>query len=155
MADRQLPRPEENTRLARRDLPRGYFSQLPKLGPGALAGHPQDLRHRVGLRRAHRRPATPRPVGPLHLRLRTPQGTDPRRTLGGARHLRILLIENARRQAQLLVAATRHRQQGDELADQLLGLDRPSPVEFDKSLLPAEQTGQASRAFCTSNCFVG
>ena len=32
---------EENTRQIRRDLPRSYFAQLPKLGPGFLAGHPR------------------------------------------------------------------------------------------------------------------
>ena len=103
-----LPRPESGRRQRRADEPgvRVADRQLPHLGgehpagasrpapwllqPAAEtgAGRPrrpsQDLRHRVGLRRAHRQPLPPRPVGPLHLRLRTPQGTDPRRTLGGA-----------------------------------------------------------------------
>ena len=139
---------EENTRLAHRDLPRSYFSQLPKLGPGALAGHPRIFAI-VWAYVAH----TDSLFHPDQL-ARYISAYERRKalTLGELWavpiNLRILLIENARRQAQLLVAATRHRQQGDELADQLLGLDRPSPVEFDKSLLPAEQTGQASRAFC-------
>ena len=115
---------EENTRLAHRDLPRSYFSQLPKLGPGALAGHPRIFAI-VWAYVAH----TDSLFHPDQL-ARYISAYERRKalTLGELWavpiNLRILLIENARRQAQLLVAATRHRQQGDELADQLLGLQK-------------------------------
>lgn len=139
---------EENTRLARRDLPRGYFGQLPKLGPGALAGHPRIFAI-VWAYVAH----TDSFFHPDQL-ARYISAYERRKalTLGELWavpiNLRIMLIENARRQAQLLVTATRHRQQADQLADQLLGLDRGSPVAFDRSLVPAEQADRASRAFC-------
>ncbi|MBK8460566.1 MAG: hypothetical protein IPL43_10605 [Micropruina sp.] len=32
---------EQNIRQVHQDLPRGYFKQLPKLGPGFLEGHPR------------------------------------------------------------------------------------------------------------------
>ena len=35
---------------------RGYYRQLPKLADGPFAGYPARIRHRLGLRRAHRQP---------------------------------------------------------------------------------------------------
>lgn len=63
-------------------------------------------------------------------------------------NLRILLIENARRAAVAVSGATRARQQADDLADRLLGLDGAEPQPFSVRILPAEQVSKPSRAFC-------
>jgi len=84
VADRQLPHPRgEHSAGSSRLTPR-LLRSTTQTGTGCPRRPPTDLRHRVGLRRAHRQLLPPRPVGPLHFRLRTPQGTDPRRIVGGA-----------------------------------------------------------------------
>lgn len=138
---------EQNTRTVRRDLPRSYFSQLPKLASGFLAGHPRIFAI-MWAYVAH----TDALFDPDQL-ARYISAYERRKalTLGElwavAINLRILLIENARRQGELLVRATRHRQQADELADRLIGLDA-EPVDFSTAMLPAEQASAPSRAFC-------
>ncbi len=137
---------EENARQVRHDLPRSYFSQLPKLGPGFLVGHPRIF----GIMWAYVA-HTDSLFEPDQL-ARYVSAYEQRKalTLGElwavAINLRILLIENARRQADQLVRATRDRRLADELADELLGLDG-SRAAFVARLVPGEHRVHASRAF--------
>lgn len=138
---------EENTRQVRRDLPRSYFDELPKLGPGFLAGHPRIFAI-MWAYVAH----TDSLFKPEQLASYI-KSYERRKalTLGElwavAINLRILLIENARRQAELLDRATRDRRQADQLADRLLGINGPAAASFTTTLLPREQSGLTSRAF--------
>ena len=50
---------EAQIREIREDLPPGYYRQLPKLASGPFARVPARVRHRVGLRCAHRQPLRP------------------------------------------------------------------------------------------------
>ena len=147
MADRQLPHPRGEHRQVRRDLPRSYFDELPKLGPGFLAGHPRIFAI-IWAYVAH----TDSLFKPEQLASYI-KSYERRKalTLGElwavAINLRILLIENARRQAELLDRATRDRRQADQLADRLLGINGPAAASFTTTLLPREQSGLTSRAF--------
>ena len=137
---------EENTRQIRRDLPRSYFAQLPKLGPGFLAGHPRIFAI-IWAYVAH----TDSLLDPEQL-ARYVAAYQRRKalTLGElwavAINLRILLIENVRRSSVRIARATHDRQAADELADRLLGLNGPRE-EFSTALLPASQATNPSRSF--------
>ena len=110
-------------RQVRQDLPPAYFSELPKLGSGFLAGHPRvfavmwayiahtdslvDPQGVAGFVRAYERRKA-MTIGELWAVAIT---------------LRFLLVENLRRLAGVLVAAARERGRADEVADRILGLD--------------------------------
>jgi cyclic beta-1,2-glucan synthetase len=104
------------------DLPPGYYRQLPKLADGPLAGYPRVLgvawafvAHTDSRFDAHllsRFVAAYQDVQPL--------------TIGElwaiAITLRIVLVENLRRAADLIASRRATRQQADRLADRLLGV---------------------------------
>jgi len=104
------------------DLPPGYYQQLPKLAEGPLAGYPRVLgmawafvAHTDSRFDAH---LLSRFVGAY-------QRVQPL-TIGElwavAITLRIVLVENLRRAADLIASRRAVRQQADRLADRLLGV---------------------------------
>ena len=118
---------EENIRQVRQDLPRGYFRQLPKLGPGFLEGHPRIF----GIMWAYVA-HTDSNFDPDQLgRYIRAHETRKALTLGELWavpiNLRILLIENVRRVSEQVVAAAEERAAADEVADRLLGIDGSAP----------------------------
>ncbi len=118
---------DEQLREIRDDLPPHYYAELPKLAEGHLEGYPRVL----GLAWAYVAHTDSR-FEPESLRrmVRAYQGVEPL-TLGElwaiAISLRILLVDNLRRQAEQIVGSREARQMADELADGLLGLGTDSP----------------------------
>jgi cyclic beta-1,2-glucan synthetase len=105
------------------DLPPGFYRQLPKLASGPLAGYPRVFGIAWGFA-AH----TDCHLEPEALRrfVRAYQRVQPL-TIGElwavAITLRIVLIENLRRAAALIVGGRLARQEADALADRLLGMN--------------------------------
>ena len=114
---------EEQIQQTRADLPPGFYRQLPKLAEGPLAGHPRIF----GLVWAY--------VAHSDSRFDPATLTDfvneyqqvQRLTIGElwavAISLRLILIENLRRIADVIVAARRGREAADRLADHVLDLE--------------------------------
>ena len=69
---------EEQIREIRDDLPRGFYRQLPKLADGPLRGLSARIRHRLGLRRAHRQPLRPADAVPIRAGLSARAALDDR-----------------------------------------------------------------------------
>ena len=118
---------DEQLREIRDDLPSDYYRELPKLAEGHLQGYPRVL----GLAWAYVAHTDSR-FDPESLRrfVRAYQRVEPL-TIGELWaipiSLRIILVENLRRLAEIIIRGRAARQQADELADSLLGLgtDRP------------------------------
>ena len=118
---------EEQMRQVRRDLPRGYFKQLPKLGPGFLEGHPRIF----GITWAYVA-HTDSSLDPDQFgRYIRAHETRKALTLGelwaAPINLRIVLLENVRRVSEQVVEAARLRAAADLVADRLLGIDGSPP----------------------------
>ncbi|MGH7788817.1 MAG: GH36-type glycosyl hydrolase domain-containing protein [Candidatus Binatia bacterium] len=114
---------EEQIREIRDDLPRGYHRQLPKLAAGPLAGYPRVF----GLAWAFVAHSDSRFDPQALVRfVRAYQRVEPL-TIGElwavAITLRIVLVENLRRAAELIVSDRAARQDADAVADRLLGSD--------------------------------
>ncbi len=137
---------ENHVRQIRQDLPPGYFRQLPKLGPGFLQGHPRIF----GIVWAYVAHTDSLFDPDLLARYIRAYETRKALTLGElwavAITLRLLLIENIRRLADLVVAASEDRQKADRLADQLLGLDG-EPARGLAQLIDDPSSFRSSRAF--------
>ncbi len=137
---------EENIREIREDLPPGYFRQLPKLGPGFLEGHPRVF----GIMWAYVA-HTDSTFDPAQLG-RYIEAYEARKalTLGElwavAIHLRILLVENARRVAAAQVEAARQRRAADEVADRLLGAGGEAPQDL-ATVIPDHARLRPTRAW--------
>jgi cyclic beta-1,2-glucan synthetase len=128
------------------DLPPGYYRQLPKLADGPLAGYPRVLgvawafvAHTDSRFDAHllsRFVAAYQSVQPL--------------TIGElwaiAITLRIVLVENLRRAADLIASRRVTRQQADRLADRLLGVG-PRAAEPNATMLQELSGMSLSPAF--------
>jgi cyclic beta-1,2-glucan synthetase len=118
---------DEQLREIRDDLPPDYYRELPKLADGHLAGYPRVM----GITWAYIAHTDSR-FEPESLRrmVRAYQDVEPL-TIGElwaiAISLRILLVDNLRRIAELIVRSRAERQKADELADSLLGLGKDSP----------------------------
>jgi cyclic beta-1,2-glucan synthetase len=111
---------DEHIRAVRRDLPAGYYKQLPKLSNGPLRGYPRvyglvwaivahsdncfELETLVRFCRAYQR-VQPLTIGELWAIAIT---------------LRVLLIENLSRLAAGIVSRLRQRERADSLADEWL-----------------------------------
>ncbi len=126
---------DEQIRDIRDHLPKGYYRQLPKITEGHLAGHPRVY----GLAWAYVAHTDSRfQLETLQRFVRAYQRVQPL-TIGEgwaiAIHLRVVLAENLRRLAQLIVRSRHARAAADELADRLLGL----------SGWPKEPEGEALR----------
>ena len=114
---------EEQIREIGIDLPPGYYAQLPKLAEGLFTGLPRvfgAMWSLVAHTDSHIEPAT------LHRYLLAYQEVQPL-TIGELWAvpitLRIVLIENLRRVAAVIVASRAAREVADGLADRLLGYD--------------------------------
>ncbi len=112
---------EEQIREIRDDLPGGYYRQLPKLAEGPLEGYPRVF----GLAWAFVAHTDSRfDPDTLCRFVRAYQRVQPL-TIGElwavAITLRIVLVENLRRSAELIVSSRAARQEADGLADRLLG----------------------------------
>ncbi len=121
---------EEQVREIREDLPFGYYFELPKLPRGDLAGYPRiysialeivshtDSRlDAETLRRfliAYQQ-TTPLKIGELWAVAIT---------------LRIVLVENLRRLASLIIKSRREREGADALAEELIDLAASDPTEL-------------------------
>ncbi len=113
---------DEQIRDIRDHLPKGYYRLLPKIAEGHLAGHPRVY----GLAWAYVAHTDSRfQLETLQRFVRAYQRVQPL-TIGEgwaiAIHLRVALVENLRRLAQLIVRSRQARARADELADRLLGL---------------------------------
>ncbi len=108
-----------------RDLPPGYYRQLPKLATGPFAGYPRVL----GIAWAYVAHTDSLLNGPVLARfVRAYQTVEPL-TIGElwavAITLRIVLVENMRRLAEQIIAAQGVRQAADDLVDRVLGGSGP------------------------------
>ncbi len=113
---------DEQIRDIRDHLPKGYYRLLPKIAEGHLVGHPRVY----GLAWAYVAHTDSRfQLETLRQFVRAYQRVQPL-TIGEgwaiAIHLRVALVENLRRLAQLIVRSHQARARADELADRLLGL---------------------------------
>ena len=113
---------DEQIRDIRDHLPKGYYRLLPKIAEGHLVGHPRVY----GLAWAYVAHTDSRfQLVTLRQFVRAYQRVQPL-TIGEgwaiAIHLRVALVENLRRLAQLIVRSRQARARADELADRLLGL---------------------------------
>jgi cyclic beta-1,2-glucan synthetase len=113
---------ERQIREIHSDLPPGYYRQLPKLANGPFAGYPRVL----GLAWAFVAHTDSRFDSDMLVRyVRAYQEVQPL-TIGElwavSITLRIVLVENLRRLADLIVHSAAARQKADEFADRLLGV---------------------------------
>jgi cyclic beta-1,2-glucan synthetase len=114
---------EEQIREIREDLPPGFYRQLPKLAEGPFAGLPRVF----GIAWAYVAHTDSR-FDPETLRrfVRAYQSVAPL-TIGElwavAITLRVVLVENLRRVAQRIVNSRAARQEADNIADRLLGVN--------------------------------
>ena len=113
---------EAQIRQVRDDLPPGYYRQLPKLADGPLAGYPRVL----GLAWAFVAHTDSRFDAHLLCQFVAAYQRVQPLTIGElwaiAITLRIVLIENLRRAAELIASRRAVRQQADRVADRLLGV---------------------------------
>ena len=120
---------EEQLREIRDDLPAGYYRELPKLASGHLEGYPRVYGIAWGLV-AH----TDSRFDPETLRrFVTAYQRVQELTIGElwavAITLRIVLVENLRRVAELIVRSRAARREADQFADRLLGTAADAPVD--------------------------
>ena len=112
---------EKQLRQIKRDLPSGYYRQLPKLSTGPFTGYPRVL----GIAWAFVAHTDSLMNGSVFARfVRAYQTVDPL-TIGElwalAITLRIVLIENMRRVTDQIVAEQNNRQAADDLVDRVMG----------------------------------
>ncbi len=137
---------ESQVRQIRQDLSPGYFRELPKLGPGFLAGHPRVFGI-VWAYVAH----TDSLVDP-DLLARFVRAYESRKplTIGElwaiAITLRLVLVENLRRLADLIPSSARDRRYADEVADRVLA-ERPEDRLGIEHVVRDSASYQPSRAF--------
>ncbi|HZM91203.1 MAG TPA: carbohydrate-binding protein, partial [Blastocatellia bacterium] len=139
---------EEQLREIRRDLPRGYHRELPKLDKGELAGYPRVYAIALALIahtdsrldadtlgrfiRSYQR-VTPLSIGELWAIAIT---------------LRVALVENLRRLATRIVQARNAREAADSLADRLLEIAGRQPEDLIAELQSAMgKSKRLDRAF--------
>ncbi len=127
---------EENIRQVNQDLPRGYFRQLPKLGPGFLEGHPRVFGIVWGYI-AHTDSDVDTDRLGSYVRAHESRKAL---TLGELWavpiQLRIILIENARRLSDQIVESARQRSAADSAANLILGLDGSPPAGLEAAIPP-------------------
>ncbi len=137
---------EAQIRQVRGDMPPGYYRQLPKLADGPLAGYPRVL----GLAWAFVAHTDSRfDANLLRQFVASYQRVQPL-TIGElwaiAITLRVVLIENLRRAAELIASRRAVRQQADHVADRLLGAGGREPQSL-ASVLPELESVQVSTTF--------
>jgi cyclic beta-1,2-glucan synthetase len=133
---------EEQLREIRDDLPASYYRELPKLASGHLKGYPRVY----GIAWAFVAHTDSRFDPDALRRFVSSYQRVQELTIGElwavAITLRIVLVENLRRVAELIVRSRAARREADELADRLLGTGTDAPVDpqtvlrdFDKKPL--------------------
>ena len=137
---------EDQIREIRDDLPRGFYRQLPKLSEGHLEGYPRVL----GLAWAYVAHTDSRFDPQTLCRfVRAYQRVQPL-TIGElwavAITLRIVLVENMRRAAAIIVSSRAARGEADALADSLMEAGDEQAVLAGTALRRLEQ-GSLSREF--------
>lgn len=139
---------EKTVRQVRQDLPAGYVRELPKLGPGFLEGHPRIL----GIVWAYVAHTDSLFDPDLFARYIRAYESRKALTLGelwaAAITLRLVLIENMRRVADLVLLSSDARNQADKLVDGLLGVEGRPPRPIAE-LVPNAATFVPSRPFAT------
>ena len=120
---------EEQLREIRDDLPAGYYRELPKIASGHLEGYPRVY----GIAWAFVAHTDSRFDPETLRRFVTAYQRVQELTIGElwavAITLRIVLVENLRRVAELLVRSRAARREADELADSLLGAGTNAAVD--------------------------
>jgi cyclic beta-1,2-glucan synthetase len=120
---------EEQLREIRDDLPAGYYRELPKLAPGHLEGYPRVY----GIAWAFVAHTDSRLDPEALRRFVTAYQRVQELTIGElwaiAITLRIVLVENLRRVAELIVHSRAARREADQLADRLLGTGADPAVD--------------------------
>ncbi|HVP29069.1 MAG TPA: glucoamylase family protein [Myxococcota bacterium] len=130
---------EDQIREIRDDLPRSFYRQLPKLVEGPLEGYPRIF----GVAWAYVAHTDSRfDPHTLCRFVHAYQRVDPL-TIGElwavAIALRIVLVENMRRSAELIVGSRAARQEADALADALLGAGDREPEALGDALRRFEE----------------
>ncbi|MEY2920236.1 MAG: hypothetical protein RL261_1541, partial [Pseudomonadota bacterium] len=137
---------EAQIRQVRDDMPPGYYRQLPKLADGPLAGYPRVL----GMAWAFVAHTDSRFDATLLRRFVAAYQRVQPLTIGElwaiAITLRVVLIENLRRAAELIASRRAVRQQADRIADRLLGAGGRE-VQALASVLPELGSIQLSTTF--------
>ncbi len=114
---------EEQIREIREDLPPQFYRQLPEARRRAVRRFPARVRHRLGIRRAHRQPLRTGDAATLRVRLSKCRAAHHRRVVGGGHHP----AHRAGGEPAPGGAAHRHepraRQEADAVADRLLGVN--------------------------------
>src|ERR1700733_8344095 len=114
---------EKQDRQIRQDLPPGFYRQLPKLADGPFVGYPRVFGLAWGYIATSEHRFDP---DSLRLFVRAYQNVQPL-SIGElwavAITLRIVLVENLRRAAARIVSGRAARQEADNVADRLLGLN--------------------------------
>jgi cyclic beta-1,2-glucan synthetase len=127
---------ERQLRLIRDDLPPGYYRQLPKLVAGPLAGYPRIAALAWEIT-AHTDSSF---EGKLLTRFVASYQRSSVLTIGElwalASMLRVVLIENLRRCADLIVSGRQQREEADALADRLLGSPARPAESLDSVVSP-------------------
>jgi cyclic beta-1,2-glucan synthetase len=139
---------EEQLREIRRDLPKGYYKELPKLQSGELTGYPRVYAIALALI-AHTDSRLD--ADTLARFIRSYQTVTPL-SIGElwaiAITLRVALVENLRRLATRIVSARNAREEADKLADRLLEIGSRRPDELIGELQEAMgEVGRLDRAF--------
>ncbi len=130
----------------RESLPSSYYHQLPKLDAGHLVGYPRvfgiawafvaHLDSRFDPEALHRFVEAYQEVSPL--------------TIGELWALpitlRVVLVENLRRMAEMIVGARRHRRAADDVADSLLGVGGGSTADA-QAIIDNVRSGELPQAF--------
>ena len=129
---------QEQIRQIREDLPRGFYRELPKLAEGPLTGYPRVF----GVAWAFVAHTDSRFEPEMLCRFVHAYQRIQALTIGElwavAITLRIVLVENLRRGAELMVNARAARQAADAVADRLLGVGGRE-AEAAGAVLPALQ----------------
>ena len=137
---------ERNVRQVRLDLPPSYFKQLPKLGSGFLAGHPRIFGIMWGYVAHTDSLFDPDLLADYVRSYEARKALSLGELWAAAITLRLLLLENLRRLADLIVRAAADRERADAFADQLLGLGG-SPARPLHELADQIDRSLNSRAF--------
>jgi cyclic beta-1,2-glucan synthetase len=137
---------ERQIRQVRSDLPPRYYRQLPALATGPFAGYPRVF----GIAWAFVAHSDSRFDVDVWCRfIHAYQGVQPL-TIGelwaSAITLRIILVENLRRIAELIVESREDRRRADDLADRLLGTGGRHP-ESDEVVIADMQRERLSDAY--------
>jgi cyclic beta-1,2-glucan glucanotransferase len=134
---------EEQLREIRRDLPKGYYRELPKLDKGELAGYPRVYAIALALI-AHTDSRLDADTLARFIRAYQQKTVL---TIGElwaiAITLRVALVENLRRLATRIIAARNAREEADKLADELLEIAGRHPDELIPQL--QDEMGTANR----------